>query len=184
MDICWMGQTGCRIDFAAWTQAIGSVLAILAAVGIAAWQSYSSKRQALDAEIREKDRLVFVLYQLAMNIHHFFGNIDEQRSTEGGIETYQTREYYRRKLLHFQSEMDKIPIYFLPSIETYRQVVKLKEGLDRAERELFMFKDDPIDVAVMGCGELYGKKWRPMVGNSREAMELLGDELKKFGGKH
>jgi hypothetical protein len=180
VDICWFWQEGCKIDFASWTQAIGSVLAILVAIGVAGWQSYSSKKQAIELEIREKDRLLLVLYNLAMRIHYFFASIDEQRSKEGGAETYQTREYYRRKLLHYQAEMDKIPIYYLPSFETYQQVVKLKEELDRAERELFKLKDDPIDTALMTCSELYGKNWRPMVGNSREAMELLRDELNKF----
>lgn len=44
METCWFLQTGCIVDFAAWTQAIGSVVAIFVAILVAWYQNCQARK--------------------------------------------------------------------------------------------------------------------------------------------
>lgn len=51
------------VDWPAWVQAIGSVVAIFAAVGVAAWQSHASeKARRVDQQSALRDRFEAALY--------------------------------------------------------------------------------------------------------------------------
>lgn len=58
---CWFWEQGCKVDYPAWVQAIGSIIAIIAATGIAFWQNReASKERTTRHEERRKSQLLIV----------------------------------------------------------------------------------------------------------------------------
>lgn len=71
--LAWDGMT--PSEWAAWVQAVGSVLAILAAVGIALWQHHVAQRSRLLADVERRNTEEARARSLALGIHGTVSNL-------------------------------------------------------------------------------------------------------------
>lgn len=118
---CWFE----RSDAPAWVQAVGSILAIFAAGGIAAWQASSSKRDAERLRRRvETGRALsidFILRRAKLVVEN------AERAVE--TETASTVKLAREQVEMVQQALRALPVFEIPS-------PRLIFDLQRSDRDL------------------------------------------------
>lgn len=98
--VCWFWNSNCVIDYPSWFQAIGSVLAILAAIAIAYWQHQVSEKNSLQARDKRRDAQLQVGFYFARQVSYIF-----QRC----IEADYSKDIHKIKLQ--QSKIDDLLIW-------------------------------------------------------------------------
>jgi hypothetical protein len=107
-------------EWAAWVQAIGTIIAILAAMGIAMWQSRQQHKSALalhKAEQRHsRVELAKTLLALCRNCTKAVGHFTDQMSDRESIQKIATRETYFDfgELQTLQNATLNIPLHSFP----------------------------------------------------------------------
>lgn len=69
---CWFWNNNCVIDYPSWFQAIGSVLAIFAAIAIAYWQNQVSEKNSKQTSNKRRDAQLQVGYYFARQVGFIF----------------------------------------------------------------------------------------------------------------
>jgi hypothetical protein len=128
MDVCWIGEAGCRIDFAAWTQAIGSVLAILAAIWIASSQSRAAETSRRHQAISDFTRIRLLVLECHEALRHFREILQDQDTFFAGKNEIKLRDF---QIL--ADQLAKTDIYKIPPIMIGRVVVNLRKHMESAE---------------------------------------------------
>jgi hypothetical protein len=157
---------------ASWVQAIFSVVAI----GVAIWVAWASEQRRVAAARADARRIVANALQLASDAHYALGDIDATRSAVGQSETSAQRYAQARRLQLLTQALGTIPLHELPSGEAVRRVMEVRSNLIKGNE---MVLSNPA-ANPMICGEEYGRPWRPLVGSTREAVEILTDEVHRF----
>lgn len=75
--ICWFWNSNCVIDYPSWFQAVGSVLAIFAAIGIAYWQHHVSEQNRKASVYGRRQAQMQVGYYFARHISFILANCIE-----------------------------------------------------------------------------------------------------------
>lgn len=178
-ELCFLSNISAD-QWAAWTQALGSVAAIFAAIWISNRQH---KLEVLRAKEEKRLAAVDVLHivtDVVGTLYLTVGGIDEFRSNGENIESKRRRNYFRNSLLHLERTLDAIPAANMPSPEAFRELATVKWWLGEALRILGRDVDSVHDNPPVPCSEEYGLPWRPIVGSLRDAKELLIQELSVF----
>jgi hypothetical protein len=142
-------------EAAAWVQAIGSILAIVGAVGVAVWQLHKQRRDALALdEKRHRDyelNAVRSMAELASLSHKVAKHIMERLPDRAAVHNVaQGREHLEIDgLRYFESATASIPLHILPHgvvrfpyllssclrqiCQKIEQAIRLHEQMDAAE---------------------------------------------------
>jgi hypothetical protein len=131
-------------EWAAWAQAIGTILAVLAAAGIAIWQSRVQHRSALLVHQEEQRyarlEMARTLHVLGQNCTKAAGHFRSQMQDRESIHKIASGETYFdfSELNNLQNATTSIPLYTLPhSLVTYAMVLgatmrQLRQTIDMA----------------------------------------------------
>jgi hypothetical protein len=168
----WLGWIEKHPGTAAWVQAIFSVVAIAVAILVSA----SSERRRAAAARADARRIVTNALQLARDAHYALGEIDATRSAEGQFESSGQRLAQQRRLSLLAQAIATIPLHELPSAEAVRRLMEIRSNLIKANEIVLSH----LPANPMACGEEYGKPWRPLVGSTREAVEIMTDEAHRL----
>ncbi|MCB5186519.1 hypothetical protein LG200_00695 [Methylobacillus caricis] len=168
-------------EWAAWVQAIGSIVAILAAIGISAWQNHVDTNRRRMEQRGYSKRLMSVTHKIAYDIYLTLHNIEQLRSNPLKNETRIMRDFNRSKLGRLEMALHAIPIHNLGTITAVEQVMIIFSQLEAANE---LLAPEPADmkhhIDHVPCSEIYGRSWRPIVEACRVASYTLRGEVLNY----
>jgi len=164
-------------DLAAWVQAVGTIVAVLAAAAIAVWQSKKQHQSALalhkeeqrHARLEQAKTLLALCHNCTKAANHFSSQMCDRESVHkiASKETY----FDFRELQALQNATTNIPLYSLPSTllthamvlgatvrqfkQTIDMAIELHRQMDADQfQELFKTLGEMNDSLELTCGDI------------------------------
>jgi len=142
---------------AAWVQAVGSVLAIFAAVAIAAWQHWADRRNQELAQRNEDLRLADIMRHLVQTSALALAGIAKARTDPNIYWTDEDHASIQRTLREVLKALQGIPVANVPSILSAFVLTRARISLEEACELCVGFKPETM-LARYGS-EYAGAAW-------------------------
>jgi uncharacterized membrane protein len=155
---------------AAWTQAIGSIVALIIAIGVPAWQHNKAEKFRQIEANTESWKILRLIWLLTSSAEMRAQSIGETRSKEGGTETPAMRVRQLEGMQEIYDALEAIPLASVPTLEAIQYFMKVKRLVRNALKEI---RRCPYPDANMGSNELYGKPWIRLFNELKEASALF-----------
>lgn len=164
--------------WAAWVQAIGSILGISVAIAVPAWQ-HRKAEDLRSKHIRLHNfRVLRLLSVLSERAFQQANTVGAARSKSGRTEKAEDRIKQRSTFIKIAEEVDAIPLLEVPTYEAVEYFARLKQFLGEAI-------DEVGDVSTLSLaietGEPYGKPWYRLRGNLSEIRDIFLFQSKSYG---
>jgi hypothetical protein len=162
-----------------WVQAVGSIAAILVAVGVAAYQNYTESKRRVRQDQAEARRMIQLLAHLTALAHLMAQDVQEFRGNPSNSETRENRDYWRHEFGKLQSSLEGIPIHLLPSVTTLQFLLNVRSWIGNALKLLA----EPIGLEVSEatiCGPKYQSPWKPVVAYLQDNVHYLEFEATRL----
>lgn len=131
-------------DKPAWVQAVGSIIAILVAVALPAWQHHAAQRAAEDERRAEAARLSTIAMTLCYAVFAYAVKTGRTRSDPLHVELQQEREVQAQALSDMMEALRSFPLASLPSANLVRIVTTILSGAAALHRFTRPGQPEPI----------------------------------------
>jgi hypothetical protein len=135
-------------DLAAWVQAVGSIVAVGAAGGIAVYQNRMMRRNAVEDRALEIAQRQKSIYAIAVAAAELVEDV-EMSFLENRSDDYFALRYRPRAFQHAETALKAIPLHDLSSYSLVTGILKLAAAVSSAAEFCDAFNEEDGDTAEM-----------------------------------
>lgn len=177
---CYIFQEGCKIDWPAWVQAVGSVGAIIAAIWISSNQAKIAREQS-QADTRERyKKSLTILHGVMNDFFEYACTINEIRNDPKVKEPMSGRQAYRHYFSHLMDTYNLIDTREFPTTKTFVNAQNFKGWMNIALREVLRFEGITTDHFELGVGDLNGPVWIEICTELKISLDAIKEELDAY----